>query len=97
VAIVALMASPGNVFSFPFNWVYYIAMLCSQICAGALLFVQIRRGAQPDSLALSPRGTARRAFTLALGSAGMMMLVLLIKAWALGMSSSTWILWTDLG
>ena len=50
-AIVVLFGSPGGIFDFPFSRVYYLAMLSSQISAGALFIVQQRQAARPDSVA----------------------------------------------
>ncbi|MGA2983210.1 MAG: hypothetical protein ABSG32_05315 [Terriglobia bacterium] len=96
-AIVVLYASPGGVFDFPFSRVYYLAMLSSQISAGALFIVQQKQAARPDSVALTAQNTARKALTLAVGGMATIFLLLLIKAWTLGMVSSTWLLPADNG
>jgi hypothetical protein len=91
-AMVVLYGSPGGVFDFPFNRVYYVAMISSQISAGALFVVQLRQAGRPDSMPFSAPDTARKAAALALAGMTVIFLILLIKAWALGMANSTWLL-----
>jgi hypothetical protein len=96
-AIVVLFGSPGGVFDFPFNRVYYAAMVSSQISAAALFIIQLRQAGRPDSTAFFAPGTARKAVTLAVAGMAVVFLIVLIKAWAFGMASSTWILPADNG
>ena len=97
MALVALFSSSGGIFAFPFNRLYYLAMLSSQVTAGALFIVQLRPTDRVQGVPLSVPETARNAFTLAAGSMAVMFLLLAIKAWAWGMSSSTWLLPGDNG
>jgi hypothetical protein len=84
-AIIALFTSPGGIFCLPFNRLYYLTMLSSQISVGVLFIVQLRQAARPDLLALSPPRTPReRLATLAVAGMATIFLLLLIKAWALG-------------
>jgi hypothetical protein len=96
-ATLALYTSPGGIFDCPFSRLYYLSMLSSQISAGALFLVEQRRAGRSDAIAVSVQDTARKALTLAVGSMAAMLLLLLIKAWTLGLPSSTWILPTDSG
>jgi len=95
--MIVLYVSPGGVLAFPFSRVYYLAMLSSQVSAGTLFIVQLRRAGQADSVELLGPGTARKAATLVLASAAALFLIVLIKAWTLGMANSTWLLPGDNG
>ena len=97
MALVALFSSSGGIFAFPFSRLYYLAMLSSQVTAGALFIVQLRPTGQVEAASLSVPKTTRNAFILAAGSMVVLFLLLLIKAWAWGMSSSTWLLPGDNG
>ena len=99
-AMIVLYGSPGGVFDFPFNRVYYLAMLSSQVSAGTLFIIQLRQAGgagQADSAVVFEPGTARKAATLVLASVAVLFLIVLIKAWALGMANSTWLLPGDNG
>jgi len=91
-AMIVLYGSPGGLFDFPFNRIYYLAMLSSQVSAGTLFIVQLRRAGRSDSVELLGPGAARKAATLVLASAAALFLIVLIKAWTLGMANSTWLL-----
>ena len=95
--LVAYFASPGNVFAFTFSRVYYVAMASSQIIIGVLFIVQKRRADRQDALASPPPEIAGKALALAMGSMAIVFLFILIKAWAFGMTSATWLLPADNG
>ena len=81
VAIVALFDSPFDIFGFHFL-PYYTAMVSTQICAAALFLVQLRR-ASPSPTTSPTREAARKALTLAFGSLGLVLVIYLIKSFAL--------------
>ena len=81
--MVALFSSPADIFRYPFNIVYYSAMVSTQICAAALLLVQLRR-ASPSRTAPWPTPEApQKAVTLAFGSIGLVLVIFLVKSFAL--------------
>jgi hypothetical protein len=93
--MIVLYSSPGGVFDFPFNRVYYFAMLSSQVSAGTLFIVQLKqagRAERANSVAFFESGAARKAATLVIASVAALFLIVLIKAWTLGMANSTWLL-----
>jgi hypothetical protein len=80
---VALVSSPANIFGVPFNMVYYIAMVGTQICATATLLVQMQRAGPLRAAPLTTQEAARNALTLAFGSLALVLVILLVKSFAL--------------
>lgn len=82
-AILALSSSPADIFRCPFNIVYYIAMVSAQICAAALLLVQLRRVSLSRAVSLPTPEAAQKAVTLGFGSLALVLVIFLIKLFAL--------------
>jgi hypothetical protein len=96
-AMIVLFGSPGGVFDFPFNRVYYLAMVGSQISAAVLFMVELKQAGRAESAELLTPTTARKAAALTLAGMAVVFLILLIKGWTLGMPNTTWILPADNG
>ncbi len=96
-AMVVLFSSPGGIFVLPFSRIYYLSMLSCQVAAGTLFFVQMRRRLPVEADTSPAAESATKALTLAAGSYALLFLLLVIKAWTLGMTAKTWILPGDNG
>lgn len=96
-AMVVLFSSPGGVFVLPFSHLYYLSMMSCQVAAGALFVVQMRRMQPAESDSLYAAASARKALTLTMGSYAVLFVLLAVKAWTLGLTTSKWIMPVDGG
>jgi hypothetical protein len=82
-ATVGLISSPADILRFPFNMVFYIAMVSTQICAVALLLVQLRSASASRTAPITTHVAVQKALTLAFGSIALVLVVLLVKSFLL--------------
>jgi hypothetical protein len=82
-AIVALFSSPAEIFRFPFTIADYTATVSTQICAAALLLVQLQRTSPLRAAPLPLAKGAQKAVTLAFGSLALVFLIFVVKLLAL--------------
>ena len=78
-ATLALFISPADVFHLPFNIFYYAAMVSTQICAGALLLVELRCGGNSRAAPASANEVVKKSVTLAFSGFALVLLLFLAK------------------
>jgi hypothetical protein len=78
-ATLALIGSPANVCRLPFNLFYYTAEVGTQICAAAMLFVEMRHADAAWSTSLPRRPAVQKAVMLAIGSLLLVWVIWLVK------------------
>jgi hypothetical protein len=81
-AIVAVCSSPAGAFRFPFNLVFYTAMVSTQICTAALLLAEVRGACLSGTAPLPIQEATQKAVTLAFASLGFVLVIFLVKSFA---------------
>jgi len=82
-ATAALIASSSEIFHLRFNMVYYVAMVSTQFCAAALLFLRLRKPDPTQAIALTWAQASQRAVTLGLASGTLVFVIFVVKLWML--------------
>jgi hypothetical protein len=82
-AVAALIVSPAEILHLCFNIVYYVAIVSTQFCAAALLFLRLRKPSPAQAFALTWQQASQRAVTLALGSGALVFVIFIVKLWML--------------
>ncbi len=96
-AMAALFSSPGGIFVPPFNHIYYLSILSCQVATGTLFAIQLRQSRPADADRPPPAEIASKALALTVCSYALLFILLVIKAWSFGQTTSSWILPLDNG